>query len=51
MILISVPYAALPQIGKDFAKELKDKVVLETGNPYPSATATWQTMRVNAERA
>jgi predicted dinucleotide-binding enzyme len=35
VILISVPYAALPQIGKDFAKELKDKVVLDTGNPYP----------------
>jgi predicted dinucleotide-binding enzyme len=35
VILISVPYVALPQIGKDFAKELKDKVVLDTGNPYP----------------
>jgi predicted dinucleotide-binding enzyme len=35
VILISVPYAALPQIGKDYAKELKDKVVLDTGNPYP----------------
>lgn len=35
VILISVPYAALPQIGKDYAKELKGKVVLETGNPYP----------------
>jgi predicted dinucleotide-binding enzyme len=35
VILISVPYAALPQLGKDYAKELKDKVVLETGNPYP----------------
>jgi predicted dinucleotide-binding enzyme len=35
VILISVPYASLPQIGKDYAKELKDKVVLDTGNPYP----------------
>jgi predicted dinucleotide-binding enzyme len=35
VILISVPYAALPQIGKDYAEELKGKVVLETGNPYP----------------
>src|SRR5689334_5117428 len=35
VILISVPYSALPQIGKDYAKELKDKVVLDTGNPYP----------------
>jgi predicted dinucleotide-binding enzyme len=35
VVLISVPYAALPQIGKDYAKELKGKVVLDTGNPYP----------------
>jgi predicted dinucleotide-binding enzyme len=35
VILISVPYSALPQIGKDYAKEMKGKVVLETGNPYP----------------
>lgn len=34
-VLISVPYAALPQIGRDLAEELKGKVVLETGNPYP----------------
>jgi predicted dinucleotide-binding enzyme len=35
VILISVPYSALPQIGKDYAGEMKGKVVLETGNPYP----------------
>jgi predicted dinucleotide-binding enzyme len=35
VVLISVPYAALPQIGRDLAGELKGKVVLETGNPYP----------------
>ena len=35
-ILISVPYHALPQIGRDFAKELAGKVLLESGNPYPS---------------
>ncbi len=34
-ILISVPYAALPQIGRDFARQLAGKVVLETGNPVP----------------
>ncbi len=33
VVLISVPYAALPQIGRDLAAELKGKVVLETGNP------------------
>lgn len=32
-ILISVPYAALPQIGRDYAAELKGKVVLDTCNP------------------
>lgn len=35
VILISVPYAATPQIGRDLAAELKGKVVLDTGNPYP----------------
>lgn len=35
VVLISVPYAALPQIGRDLAEELMGKVVLETGNPYP----------------
>jgi predicted dinucleotide-binding enzyme len=36
IVLISVPYRAVPQIGRDFANELAGKVVLETGNPYPS---------------
>lgn len=36
VVLISVPYHATPQVGRDFAAELKDKVVLDTGNPYPS---------------
>jgi predicted dinucleotide-binding enzyme len=35
VVLISVPYGALPQVGKDLQKELKGKVVLDTGNPYP----------------
>ena len=35
VVLISVPYAALPQVGKDLQNELKSKVVLDTGNPYP----------------
>jgi predicted dinucleotide-binding enzyme len=34
-VLISVPYAALPQIGWDYARELAGKVVLDTGNPSP----------------
>jgi predicted dinucleotide-binding enzyme len=35
VVLISVPYGALPQVGRDYAAELKGKVVLETGNPFP----------------
>jgi 8-hydroxy-5-deazaflavin:NADPH oxidoreductase len=34
-VLISVPYGAMPQVGRDLAKELAGKVVLDTGNPYP----------------
>ena len=36
VVLISVPYGALPQVGRDYSAELKGKVVLETGNPYPA---------------
>jgi 8-hydroxy-5-deazaflavin:NADPH oxidoreductase len=35
VVLVSVPYNATPQVGRDFAKELKGKVVIDTGNPYP----------------
>ncbi|HYQ81449.1 MAG TPA: NADPH-dependent F420 reductase [Anaeromyxobacteraceae bacterium] len=35
VVLISVPYGALPQIGRDLRQELAGKVVLDTGNPYP----------------
>ncbi len=35
VVLISVPYRALPQVGGDYALELEGKVVLETGNPFP----------------
>jgi hypothetical protein len=35
VVLISVPYGALPQLGRDYAAELKGKIVLDTGNPYP----------------
>jgi predicted dinucleotide-binding enzyme len=33
VILVSVPYAAMPQIGQDFAAELAGKIVLDTSNP------------------
>jgi predicted dinucleotide-binding enzyme len=35
VVLISVPYGALPQLGRDLQKELAGKVVLDTCNPYP----------------
>jgi predicted dinucleotide-binding enzyme len=36
VVLVSVPYHATAQIGRDYAAELAGKVVLDTGNPYPS---------------
>jgi predicted dinucleotide-binding enzyme len=35
VVLISIPYGALPQVGRDYARELAGKVVIDTGNPYP----------------
>jgi predicted dinucleotide-binding enzyme len=35
VLLISVPYKALPQLGRDLADSIKGKVVLDTANPYP----------------
>jgi predicted dinucleotide-binding enzyme len=36
VVLVSVPYAAMPQIGKDNAAALKGKIVLDTSNPVES---------------
>jgi len=35
VVLVSVPYGALPQLGEDLRAELAGKVVLDTCNPYP----------------
>ena len=35
VLLISVPYFALPQVGKDLGELLKGKVVIDTSNPIP----------------
>lgn len=35
VLLISVPLSALPALGQELAGVIGDKVVLETGNPYP----------------
>ncbi len=34
VVLVSVPYGAMPQIGRDYARLLARKVVLDTGNPF-----------------
>jgi len=36
VVMLTVPYGAEPQVGRDLAKELKGKIVLDAGNPYPS---------------
>jgi len=35
VVLVSIPYGAEPQLGKDLAHELAGKIVIDTGNPYP----------------
>jgi 8-hydroxy-5-deazaflavin:NADPH oxidoreductase len=35
VVLVSIPYGAMPQVGHDLSQELAGKVVLDTGNPYP----------------
>lgn len=44
IVLMAVPYGALPQLGRDLAAELKGKPVLDACNPFPSRDgeiATW----------
>lgn len=36
VIFIAVPYAAYPQIGKEYAQELKGKIVIDAGNAVPA---------------
>jgi 8-hydroxy-5-deazaflavin:NADPH oxidoreductase len=33
VVLVAVPYAATPQIGRDYREELAGKIVLDAGNP------------------
>jgi predicted dinucleotide-binding enzyme len=33
VVVVTVPFSALPQVGKDYASELKGKIVLDTCNP------------------
>jgi hypothetical protein len=44
VVMISVPYHALPQVGKDLADLIKGKVVIDTCNPFvhrDGEIATW----------
>jgi predicted dinucleotide-binding enzyme len=46
VVLVSVPFGAMPQLGADFADELAGKVIIDTSNPVdprdgPQA-AEWQ---------
>jgi 8-hydroxy-5-deazaflavin:NADPH oxidoreductase len=33
VVLVSVPYSAMPQVGHDYAKELAGKIIIDTSNP------------------
>ncbi len=35
VVFIAVPYAALPQVGRDYGSLMRGKVVIDCGNPYP----------------
>lgn len=36
VVLVSVPYKALPQVGRDYGAAMRGKVVLDTCNPIPT---------------
>jgi 8-hydroxy-5-deazaflavin:NADPH oxidoreductase len=35
VVLVSVPYGAFPQVGRDHGDALRGKIVLDPGNPFP----------------
>jgi hypothetical protein len=35
VVLVAVPYGAMPQIGRDYAPLMQGKVVIDCSNPYP----------------
>ena len=44
VLLVAVPYGALPKLGKDLAESIRGKVVIDTCNPFPGRDgeiATW----------
>jgi len=36
VIIVAVPYGALPDVGKDLADLIKGKIVIDTCNPFPN---------------
>ena len=36
VVLIAVPYGAMPQIGRDYATLMQGKIVIDCSNPYPN---------------
>ena len=36
VLIVSVPYGALPDVGKDLADLIKGKIVIDTCNPFPN---------------
>jgi NAD(P)-dependent dehydrogenase (short-subunit alcohol dehydrogenase family) len=45
VVLVSVPYAAMPQIGADYAAELAGKIIIDTSNPREQRMGRWRSMR------
>jgi 8-hydroxy-5-deazaflavin:NADPH oxidoreductase len=44
VLLVALPYSALPSVGKELGELLKGKVVIDTSNPIPGRdgeVATW----------
>ncbi len=35
VVFLGLPYSSMPQIGQDYARDLKGKIVLDAGNPNP----------------
>jgi predicted dinucleotide-binding enzyme len=35
VVLVAVPYGAMPQVGRDYAPLMQGKIVIDCGNPYP----------------
>jgi len=53
VVVIAVPYGALPALGKTLGPALKNKIVLGVTNPYPGrdGKTTQTALQIGAERA